>query len=185
MAQFDKSKQSYLKTGLKFDDIKAKWLTCRQNQTSWGEKLFHMMKWLRCNLCKQEVVFLHCRKCSRQSSPSAVFFTAPRFLPCCSIICRWFSSFSVFRHLVVNIICIVYTSYLDLLCRFYHQGRCIRGNSATRSNMLFIKKKFTLVVTVRGSPSPHHLSCLFSVTKTKNFWPLKLINVHILVFQPS
>ena len=95
--------------------------------------------------------------------------------------CRWFSSFSVFRHLVVNIICIVYTSYLDLLCRFYHQGRCNTRHSATRSNMLLINKKFTLVVTVRGSPSPHHLSCLFSVTKTKNFWPLKLINVHILV----
>ena len=101
----------------------------------------YMMKWLRCNLCKQEVVFLHCRKCSRQSSPFAVFFTAPRFLPCCSIICCLFFSFSVFRHLVVNMICIVYTSYLDLLCRFYHQGRCITRHSAARSNMLFIKKK--------------------------------------------
>ena len=76
-----------MKTGLKFEDMKAKWLTYRQNQTSRGEKLFHMMKWLRCNLCKQEVVFLHCRKCSLTSK-----FPLRSFFHCYPFFCRVRSS---------------------------------------------------------------------------------------------
>ena len=144
MGQFDKSKQSYLKTGLKFDDIKAKWLTCWQNQTSWGEKLFHMMKWLRCNLCKQEVVFLHCRKCSRQSSPSAVFFTAPRFLPC-SIIAADFPRFLYFA---------TWSSILSVLC-ILHISTYFVG---------FITK-----VVVLGGIQPPDRTC-FSLRKSLSSW---------------
>ena len=146
MCQFDKSKQSYMKTGLKFEDMKAKLLTCRQNQTSRGEKLFQMMKWLRCNLCKQEVVFLHCRKCSLTSKfPLRNFFHCSPFF------------FAVFDHLpLIFLYFATWSSILYVLC-ILHSWTYSVG---------FITK----VVVLPGIHPPDR-TCFSLIKSLSSWWP--------------